>query len=46
MTECTQSGFGFEDCGSRKIVARFDGGTISSDGGVDGGIKEQHFWRF
>lgn len=34
MTECTQSGFGFEDCGSRKIVARFDGGTISSDGGA------------
>src|SRR5215217_4930423 len=33
MTECTQSGFGFEACGSRKIVARFDGGTISSDGG-------------
>ena len=34
MTECTQSGFGFEDCGSREIVARFDGGTISSDGGA------------
>ena len=34
MTECTQSGFGFEACGSRKIVARFDGGTISSDGGA------------
>ena len=34
MTECTQSSFGFEACGSRQIVARFDGGTISSDGGA------------
>ena len=34
MTECIQSGFGFEACGSRAIVARFDGGTISSDGGA------------
>src|SRR6266496_3756648 len=34
MTECTQSSFGFQDCGSRGIVARFDGGTISSDGGA------------
>jgi hypothetical protein len=34
MTECIQSGFGFEACGKREIVARFDGGTISSDGGV------------
>jgi hypothetical protein len=34
MTECNQSGFGFEGCGSREIVARFDGGTISSDGGA------------
>jgi hypothetical protein len=34
MTECTQSGFGFEACGKREIVARFDGGRISSDGGV------------
>jgi hypothetical protein len=34
MTECTQSGFGFEACGSREIVARFDGGTITSDGGA------------
>ena len=34
MTECTQSGFGFEACGSREVVARFDGGTISSDGGA------------
>jgi len=34
MTECIQSDFGFEACGSRQIVARFDGGTISSDGGA------------
>jgi hypothetical protein len=34
MTECNQSSFGFEACGSREVVARFDGGTISSDGGA------------
>jgi hypothetical protein len=34
MTECNQSSFGFESLGSREIVARFDGGTISSDGGA------------
>lgn len=34
MTECIQSDFGFEACGTREIVARFDGGTISSDGGA------------
>jgi hypothetical protein len=34
MTECIQSGLGFEECGSREIIARFDGGTISSDGGA------------
>src|SRR5271163_845088 len=34
MTECTQSSFGFEACGRREVVARFDGGTISSDGGA------------
>ncbi len=34
MTECSQSSFGFKACGSRDIVARFDGGTISSDGGA------------
>src|SRR3954468_707248 len=33
MTECNQSSFRFEAWGSRDIVARFDGGTISSDGG-------------
>jgi DDE family transposase len=34
MTECNQSGFGFEASGRREVVARFDGGTISSDGGA------------
>src|ERR1700683_2567715 len=34
MTDCSQPGFGFETCGKREIVARFDGGTISSDGGA------------
>ncbi len=34
MTECNQSGFEFEASGKRKIVAHFDGGTISSDGGA------------
>jgi hypothetical protein len=34
MTECNQSNFGFAPCGSRQIVSRFDGGTISSDGGA------------
>ena len=34
MTECIQSSFGFEGPGRREIVARFDGGTISSDGGA------------
>src|SRR5665213_546592 len=34
MTECNQSSFGFETSGRREIVARFDGGTISSDGGA------------
>ena len=34
MTECNQSVFGFEASGRREIVARFDGGTISSDGGA------------
>jgi len=32
-TECNQRTFAFHPCGSRQIVARFDGGTITSDGG-------------
>jgi hypothetical protein len=34
MTECTQSSFEFEAHGSREVVARFDGGTMSSDAGA------------
>jgi hypothetical protein len=34
MTECNQTSFGFKAVGGREIVARFDGGTISSDGGA------------
>src|ERR1700720_3659840 len=34
MTECNQSSFGFEGSGRRGRGARFDGGTISSDGGA------------
>lgn len=34
MTECSQTSFEFGKVGSREVVARFDGGTISSDGGA------------
>lgn len=34
MTECSALEFRFEAPGRREIVARFDGGTISSDGGA------------
>ncbi len=33
MTECTQSSFEFKAHYAREVVARFDGGTITSDGG-------------
>jgi DDE family transposase len=33
MTECNQGSFEFEGLFSRQVVARFDGGTISSDAG-------------
>ena len=33
MTQCTQSSFDFKAHYARDVVARFDGGTISSDGG-------------
>jgi hypothetical protein len=33
MTQCTQSSFDFKAHYSRDVLARFDGGTISSDGG-------------
>jgi hypothetical protein len=34
MTECIQSSFGFSASGKREVVARFDGGTLSTDGGA------------
>lgn len=33
-TECIQSSFGFEPVGKREVVARFDGGDITSDAGA------------
>jgi len=33
MTECTQSTFEFADHFSRQVLARFDGGTLTTDGG-------------
>jgi len=32
-TQCTRGTFGFQHVGGREIVARFDGGRVSSDGG-------------
>ena len=32
-TECNQKSFAFHALGRRGIVARFDGGLITSDGG-------------
>lgn len=34
MTQCTSKQLEFHDLGRREIVARFDGGEISSDGGA------------
>ena len=34
MTQCTQSSFEFEGHFSRAVVARFDGGAMTSDGGA------------
>ncbi|MGQ9919548.1 MAG: IS1380 family transposase [Bryobacteraceae bacterium] len=34
MTECNQSSFKFEAHFSREVVARFDGGALTSDGGA------------
>jgi hypothetical protein len=34
MTECTQSNFDFQAHFSREVVARFDGGTMTSDAGA------------
>lgn len=33
MTECLPTLFGFQDLGSRQVVAAFDGGKVTSDGG-------------
>ena len=33
QTQCTQRAFGFQQVGGREIVARFDGGRVTSDGG-------------
>jgi hypothetical protein len=32
-TQCAQQSFGFQEVGGREIVARFDGGRVTSDGG-------------
>jgi hypothetical protein len=32
-TQCSQRTFGFQQAGRREIVARFDGGRVTSDGG-------------
>jgi hypothetical protein len=34
MTECTQSSFQFQAHFSRQVVARFDGGAMTSDAGA------------
>ena len=33
VTECSELALDFQPLGSREITARFDGGTITSDGG-------------
>jgi Transposase DDE domain group 1 len=33
MTECIPTLFGFQDLGSREVIAAFDGGKVSSDAG-------------
>jgi hypothetical protein len=34
QTECMETRFGFHPVGKREVVAQFDGGTITSDGGA------------
>lgn len=34
MTHCNSSSFTFQDLGSRQVVAGFDGGKVTSDGGA------------
>ena len=33
MTECTATPLCFQDLGSRQVIAAFDGGKVTSDGG-------------
>ncbi len=33
MTQCNQQSFGFHALGGRQVVARFDGGRITLEGG-------------
>jgi Transposase DDE domain group 1 len=33
-TDCIQRSFGFQEVGGREVVARFDGGRVTSDGGA------------
>jgi hypothetical protein len=33
-TQCTPNDFYFEPLSERQVIARFDGGTITSDGGA------------
>lgn len=34
QTECRNEKLDFQGCGARQVVAEFNGGTITSDGGV------------
>lgn len=34
MTECNEPPFAFQPLGTRAVIARFDGGYITSDGGA------------
>jgi hypothetical protein len=34
MTECSETGFAFQPLGARTVIARFDGGYVTSDGGA------------
>ena len=34
MTQCTQAAFNFPVCKRRRVQANFEGGAITSDGGV------------
>ena len=34
QTECTSSALAFQGVAGREVIARFDGGTLTSDGGA------------